>query len=267
MDPLRDFLRRSSKPAPVPARAPLSEPSNSNRSPEPRSAMPPPPAYHTVVDSDAPIPWVNPYDPEDEDAEKDDEMPEININANTQIRGHGNIISIAQVDSLRIAHLLAVLLQGGPLTHTQPQGQAQQQTAFGGAQQPSQERTEGRSCPKVNITINCGATIVGDRNIVGPGLGNLARHIEQNRYQASQQQQQQQQQQPQQQQNQAHANQGAAFMQNASYGSPVGAGQPAMATPPLSRSSSLGGDSSSSPRGLKRKTEDDIEENPVKRNR
>ncbi|KAI4940221.1 hypothetical protein J4E86_011187 [Alternaria arbusti] len=75
-----------------------------------------PPAYHTVVDPSLPIPnMTNPYDPQDEDCdaqETPDDTPEITINAATQIRGHGNIISVAQMDSVRIANLIATVLSG-----------------------------------------------------------------------------------------------------------------------------------------------------------
>ncbi|KAI4917426.1 hypothetical protein J4E85_009945 [Alternaria conjuncta] len=77
---------------------------------------PAPPAYHTVVDPTLPIPnMTNPYDPQEEDCdaqETPDDTPEITINAATQIRGHGNIVSIAQMDSVRIANLIATVLSG-----------------------------------------------------------------------------------------------------------------------------------------------------------
>ncbi|KAI4646123.1 uncharacterized protein J4E79_010632 [Alternaria viburni] len=58
---------------------------------------------------------TSPYDPQEEDCdaqETPDDTPEITINAATQIRGHGNIISIAQMDSVRIANLVATVLSG-----------------------------------------------------------------------------------------------------------------------------------------------------------
>ena len=77
---------------------------------------PAPPAYHTVVDPTLPIPnMTNPYDPQEEDCdtqETPDDTPEITINAATQIRGHGNIISIAQMDSVKMANLIATVLSG-----------------------------------------------------------------------------------------------------------------------------------------------------------
>ncbi|KAI4947723.1 hypothetical protein J4E91_006545 [Alternaria rosae] len=79
--------------------------------------MPAPPAYHTVVEPTLPIPnMTNPYDPQEEDCdpsqETTDDTPEITINAATQIRGHGNIISMVQMDSVRIANLIATVLSG-----------------------------------------------------------------------------------------------------------------------------------------------------------
>lgn len=127
-----------------------------------------PPAYHMVVDPNAPIPNLhNPYDPEDEDEKEDDDTPEIIINAATQIRGNGNIVSLAQMDSARIASLLTATLNGEqPTGITSP---------------PSTPRARERSpryLTKMNITVNCGVTIIGDRNIVGPGLGDIARQVQ-----------------------------------------------------------------------------------------
>ncbi|KAI0620098.1 hypothetical protein PtrSN002B_003528 [Pyrenophora tritici-repentis] len=89
-------------------------PSTSNTSAS--EHMPPPPAYHMVVDPSMPIPNLrNPYDHMEEDDDKDDEdTPEVTINAATQIRGHGNIVSIAQMDSMRVANLISTILTGDP---------------------------------------------------------------------------------------------------------------------------------------------------------
>jgi hypothetical protein len=116
-----------------------------------------------------PIPNVrNPYDPEEEEEEKEDQDTiEITINAATQVRGNGNIISNAQMDSMRIATLIATMLNGGkmpePATPTQPR---------------ALESEERMKIPKINITVTCGATIIGDRNIVGPGLGDIVRQMQ-----------------------------------------------------------------------------------------
>ncbi|KAI4695577.1 hypothetical protein J4E81_005903 [Alternaria sp. BMP 2799] len=155
---------------------------------------PAPPAYHTVVDPSLPIPnMTNPYDPQEEDCdaqETPDDTPEITINAATQIRGHGNIISIAQMDSVRIANLIATVLSGEsieagkmgeedaaatgrPITPESPTTA----TARGECTSTTQVRGVKRYS-NINITVNCGATIIGDRNIVGPGLGDIARQMQ-----------------------------------------------------------------------------------------
>jgi hypothetical protein len=129
--------------------------------------MPAPPAYHTIVDPTLPLPNMrNPYDPEDDDEE---EVPEITINAATQVRGNGNIISIAQMDSVRIANLIAVMLKGE--TASQSQSEPQTLPSLASMTKPL------RQYPRINITVNCGATVIGDRNIVGPGLGDIARQM------------------------------------------------------------------------------------------
>ncbi|KAF2637986.1 hypothetical protein P280DRAFT_520575 [Massarina eburnea CBS 473.64] len=250
------------------------------------SRMPPPPAYHMVVDPNSPIPNMhnNPFDQDHEDDEVereeggDDEVPEVNINASTQIRGHGNIISITQMDTVRMAGLIAGLLHGGPLPmpvpastpSTQPgtpvqegpqtQAQAQAQASSQQAQAQTQAQSTShhqrhrmnlKGFPKINITLNCGATVVGDRNIVGPGLGDIARHMQiaQQRNQALAAAAQQNVQNA---QNAAHQNAGQHCAQKTtcapapvvSPGSCGGIGFPvhvgAQPTPPMSRSSSFG---------------------------
>ncbi|KAL1607703.1 hypothetical protein SLS60_002638 [Paraconiothyrium brasiliense] len=228
--------------------------------------MPPPPAYHSVVDPAETLPEMmhRLYDTVEEEEEKNGETPEININATTQIRGHGNIISIAQMDSMRIANLLAILIHGGipPNAQGQPQGQDQQghqpntpPTMPGVAQLLAHEK---REFPKININISCGATVIGDRNIVGPGLGDIARHM-----QLAQQRQAQAQQQQQQQPSQAHPNSKSAQPQRPVFGYPAPSQAP-LATPPMSRSSSFGSEGSA---GAKRKAEEPHVEEPVKRER
>ncbi|KAF1956175.1 hypothetical protein CC80DRAFT_413406 [Byssothecium circinans] len=240
--------------------------SSNTTSTDASSQMPPPPAYHMVVDPNSPIPNMNcPYDAEQEEGKEneEDDLPEININASTQIRGHGNIISIAQMDTAKMAILIAGLLHGAPLPQPQPppssprqsdeQGQQSQTTA-----PPPQARPERRALknfPKVNITLNCGATVIGDRNIVGPGLGDIARHIQiaQQRSQALAAQQ-----------NQMNANRTAGVNAPGSgLGFPVhGQQQSSIATPPMSRSSSFGSEGSN---GAKRKVEEGVEGRAAKR--
>ncbi|KAH9865846.1 hypothetical protein J1614_009433 [Plenodomus biglobosus] len=170
------------------------------------SDMPAPPAYHMVVDPHAPIPNNHsPYDPEDREEEKDeddDDTPEVTINAATQVRGHGNIISIAQMDTVRIANLIATMLNGEPAALPSTPLQKLADAAAAACPQPTASTTTptsptpSTSTPpphqpssqirlkpahplrKINITLNCGATIIGDRNIVGPGLGDIARQMQ-----------------------------------------------------------------------------------------
>jgi hypothetical protein len=251
MNPFRNTALQSTK-----LQSPLNQQQPSG------AGMPPPPAYHMVVDPTAPLPNMrNPYDADDEEREEEEDVPDININAMTQVRGHGNIISIAQMDSERIASLIVALFHGsvvlpqamGSDQHSQIQEyeanraeQTQGQDAHQ-IQQPEIQRREIPQIPKFNIIVNCGATVIGDRNIVGPGLGEIARHIQVAQRNQLAQQQQQQQQQP----NQTNANQ-ATSIPNQGPGSLVG-GETQVATPPMSRSSSF--ESPTSP-GLKRKAED-----------
>lgn len=143
--------------------------------------MPAPPAYHMVVDPEAQTPSMSSYESDAEERDgSEEETPEITINAATQIRGNGNIISIAQMDSVRIANLVASILSGDlvPSDTTAPQTPpiTPPQAATSSL---STSRTKGKRYGlNVNITVNCGATILGDRNIVGPGLGDIARQMQ-----------------------------------------------------------------------------------------
>lgn len=248
-----------------------------------------PPAYHMVVESEARTPNMSSsYDPETEEEREnsEDDTPEITINAATQIRGNGNIISIAQMDSARVANLVATILSGSPIP-SDPVAQTPPTSPTSPPQapviSPSSARTEGKkkSSLNVNITINCGATIIGDRNIVGPGLGDIARQMQiAQRNAAMQAQQQQQQNQTLQQQKlaqglaQAQAQKqaqmnlqhslerregvpGLAQCHQNLYQSQAGLAGIGQVTPPMSRSGSFG--SEGSPKG-KRKAEDDAGE-------
>ncbi|KAF2856404.1 hypothetical protein T440DRAFT_463747 [Plenodomus tracheiphilus IPT5] len=202
MDPFRNTALQSAK-----LQSLLSS-SSSRQDQTSVSDMPAPPAYHMVVDPSAPIPNnQNPYDHDEGEEEKDDEdvdTPEITINAATQVRGHGNIISIAQMDTVRIAHLIASMLNGEPATLPPSPLDKLADVAAAACPQPTTSTTTPSSptpsftstpppphqqssqihlkptpsLRKLNITVNCGATIIGDRNIVGPGLGDIARQMQ-----------------------------------------------------------------------------------------
>jgi hypothetical protein len=205
-----------------------------------------PPAYHTVVDPNMPIPNMrSPYDPEEEEEEKEeDDTPEITVNAATQVRGHGNVISTAQMDSMRIATLLAAILNG---KIPEPGSPLQQPQTLPSMAAPRPEDRTKRTFPRINITVNCGATVVGDRNIVGPRLGEVARQMQiSQRTQALQAQQQQ-----------AQGQKTSSPVQP-----PEMSGEAQAATPPMSRSPSLQSDASG---GAKRKAEDEHDENAAKR--
>lgn len=260
-------------------------------SPEEESDTPAPPAYHMVVDPEANIPNMpSPFDPEMEEEREssEDETPEITINAATQIRGNGNIISIAQMDSVRIANLVATILSGEPIPSdpTAPTPPATSPQAPVTSLNSSRiERRKKLGGFNVNITVNCGATIIGDRNIVGPGLGDIARQMQLAQRNAVMQARQQQQQtqmlqqqklaqglaqaqaQKQAQMNLQHSLErkegvpGLAQCHQNLYQSQAGLagiGQvTGQVTPPMSRSGSFG--SEESPKG-KRKAEDDAGE-------
>jgi hypothetical protein len=131
-----------------------------------------PPAYDLVVDPRVSIPNMgnNLYrensssseysertNPEDNDPNGPyyrgsvDDTPEITINAATQIKGHQNIVSVSTLDAKQIAEMVAAIVKSS--------------------------HRSGHST--INITINCGTTIIGDRNIIGSEIGEVARHMQQ----------------------------------------------------------------------------------------
>jgi hypothetical protein len=76
-----------------------------------------------------------------------DYTPEVTVNAATQIKGQENIVSVNTLDSKSIAEMVRAVIKES-----------------GGAQ--------------MNITINCCTAIIGNRNIVGPGMAEVARHMQ-----------------------------------------------------------------------------------------
>jgi cytochrome c551/c552 len=186
-----------------------------------------------VVDPNTPIPNLqSPYDPEDDEKDDEEALPEVTINATTQIRGHGNIISVPPMDAVRIAGLLHTMMYGPPGQHTQ--------TDFHpGARQATMRKHD---IPKLNVTVNCGATIFGDRNVVGPALGDIARQM-----QVARQQQMQ---------AQSSAKSG---IQNPCPAVPAPV---PILTPMRSRTGSESGESDTSSIGSKRKAGDDVEDSP-----
>jgi hypothetical protein len=215
--------------------------------------MPAPPAYHMVVDPTAPIPNLrNPYEPEEEDEKDDDDTPEITINAATQVRGNGNIISITQMDSVRIANLIATMLQEPKAPEPISSQTLPSLASLASEPKPS------RQYPRINITVNCGATVIGDRNIVGPGLGDIARQMQvAQRNQAAQSQQTQNAQ-----TQRATVTRETLYHAQAAIAQHHGLFAAQGPTPPMSRTSSLQSDGTG---GSKRKAEGDATDGGVKR--
>lgn len=226
-----------------------------------------------VVDPNMSIPNVRSlYDLEDE-KDDDEEAQEVNINAATQIRGNGNIISIAQYDSMRLANMIAFIVNAARTP--EPASPSPTQTQQSGQTLPSvaalSEGERRKAFPKINITVNCGATVIGDRNIVGPGLGDIARQMQlAQRNQAMHTQQQQPQQQQAQCQGQTQRVPSVASQRESLYQaqqtiaqnhSVLFGGNP---TPPMSRSPSL---QSEEERRRKREADDGGREDFGKRRR
>ncbi|KAF2145643.1 uncharacterized protein K452DRAFT_315841 [Aplosporella prunicola CBS 121167] len=131
----------------------------------------PPPAYATAVnvvpgsgfDHEQSIdPGASDITDLDEGEEEENTEPKcLDIDASTTIHGSQNIIAIQPVDGPRITALLVSLLQGQANT----QAYAQQQP------RPPPTLPTLLHGHKINVRIDCGVRIVGDRNVLGgPGI-------------------------------------------------------------------------------------------------
>lgn len=106
------------------------------------------------VDATAPPP---PYQDDDDDADSDDDSDDdtpthpinLTINAANQIHGHNNLVPTTPSPMMEASRFSTVLLQ------------AITQLNNANALQSRKPRI------KVNLTVNCGTTIVGDRNVIG----------------------------------------------------------------------------------------------------
>ena len=138
-----------------------------------------------VVNPDDPIPNLrNPYDPLSDPTDADprhypdspvllhappghapgpevpsssyEQIPEVVIDAMTQIRGHGNIVSMPRFNTGAIGGIVGDLLRG--------------RGAGNDRLEPGQTDQGPAATPfdlNVNIGINCGAVVAGDGNMVG----------------------------------------------------------------------------------------------------
>ncbi|KAF2706738.1 hypothetical protein K504DRAFT_64366 [Pleomassaria siparia CBS 279.74] len=169
----------------------------------------PPPAYHTVVRPNDPIDWGhNPYhpesdgdeesnpDPSDAEAESDDssdeESPDVNVNAAAIVLGSGNMVTVTPLTAHEVANAaMSIVREINPFaTHqTTPtlQGPGGASSQLEVASQATDQALPERS---LNITVNCGTTIIGDRNLVGPQLLNVLQSFRARMYNQQRQAQQ-----------------------------------------------------------------------------
>jgi hypothetical protein len=104
----------------------------------------PPPAY-TAED--------NFPDSEDEDEDEDEDPSPIALilNADTKVHGTGNIIAtLPLADATRLSALLLAAVQ-----------------SLNAARTNATESGSSTPVLQVNLTINCGVTVIGDKNVIG----------------------------------------------------------------------------------------------------
>jgi len=98
---------------------------------------------HPPPDDTLPPPYESDYST-DSDDDDDEPTTTLTINAPTTIHGSSNLVSLTPLDTARISTLLLAALNV----------------------KAAQEQRRGRR-GAVNIAINCGVSVVGDRNVVG----------------------------------------------------------------------------------------------------
>jgi len=102
----------------------------------------PPPAY-TAED--------NLIDSEDEHEDEDPSPVTLVLNADTKVHGTGNMIATTPLsDATRLSALLLAAVQ-----------------SLNGAKTSAIESGSATPILQVNLTINCGVTVIGDKNVVG----------------------------------------------------------------------------------------------------
>lgn len=93
---------------------------------------------------------------QDEEVECEGPTIDLTINAATQIHGHNNLVPQSQAQYQDASRITAVLMQALQQFH---------ERTLGAAQTEAQHSTSGKM--NISLTINCGTTIVGSRNVIG----------------------------------------------------------------------------------------------------
>lgn len=115
-----------------------------------------PPAYCAEEEQDA-----APMASEDDEYEKDPSPITLTLNARTDVQGEGNLIAApALADATRFSALLLAAVQS---LNAKAEAEAQLVSATATAG----EGIKVRPVLNVNIVLDCGVTIRGDRNVVG----------------------------------------------------------------------------------------------------
>lgn len=110
-----------------------------------------PPTVHEPIDTAPPPPYTNADDSDsDSDSSEDEEPMKLIINANNSVHGSNNLVPTSQSTLADATKFSAILLN----TIAQLNNAANDQTSLS-------RRLH------VDLTINCGITVVGNRNVVG----------------------------------------------------------------------------------------------------
>ena len=119
-------------------------------SPSPSPTIDAPPAYTEKADDSTAFSWTT------DDDDEDPEATTLTLNAGTTITGHDNIISTLSsplADATRFSALLLAAVQ-------KLNAKAEEEAAMSSAGRP-------RPSIKLNLIINAGLVVHGDRNVVG----------------------------------------------------------------------------------------------------
>jgi cytoskeletal protein RodZ len=113
------------------------------------------PAIHQAIDTAPPPPYTESTSDTDDDSDDDDEQEPMKlvINANHTVHGSNNLVPTSPSILADATKFSAILLSAV--------------TQLNNAVAAANAQTGQPHCLRVDLTINCGIAVVGDRNVIG----------------------------------------------------------------------------------------------------
>jgi cytoskeletal protein RodZ len=112
------------------------------------------PVVHQAIDTAPPPPYTESTSDSDDDSDDEDEEPmKLVINANHTVHGSNNLVPTSPSVLADATKFSAILLSAV--------------TQLNNAVAAANAQTGQPHCLRVDLTINCGIAVVGDRNVIG----------------------------------------------------------------------------------------------------